>query len=332
MSILIRPDDPRLTWQGAISQNVTDEGVVPWRLPFEKLALYPPEALQERAVMPAGVRVSFLTDTSSLTASMTVESDDPQFVDFYCDGQLFASLSADGSKNLSVTCLPAGQHLIEMWLPQHGKTMLSSLEIEDGASLLPYDDDRPKWVTYGSSITHCRAAASPSMTWPAIVARDRGFNLTCLGYGGNCHLEPMLARMIRDLPADYLSMKVGINIQGSQSLNIRTFKPAIIGFVSIVREKHPDTPFVVISPIFSPPKETTRNSLGFSLSDMREEVTEAVGLLKAQGDANIHYVDGLKLFGAEYADMLPDELHPDAKGYEVLAGNFVDEVAKPLFI
>jgi lysophospholipase L1-like esterase len=30
--------------------------------------------------------------------------------------------------------------------------------------------------------------------------------------------------------------------------------------------------------------------------------------------------------------MLPDELHPDAKGYEVLAGNFVDEVARPLFI
>ena len=108
MSILIRPDDPRLTWQGAISQNVTDEGVVPWRLPFEKLALYPPEALQERAVMPAGVRVSFLTDTSSLTASMTVESDDPQFVDFYCDGQLFRpSLLMAVRTSASPVCQPA---------------------------------------------------------------------------------------------------------------------------------------------------------------------------------------------------------------------------------
>tara|TARA_Y100000031_G_C7872520_1_gene227018 strand:- start:10 stop:438 length:429 start_codon:yes stop_codon:yes gene_type:complete len=142
----------------------------------------------------------------------------------------------------------------------------------------------------------------------------------------------MLARMIRDLSADFLSMKVGINIQGSESLNVRTFKPAIIGFASIVREKHPNTPFAVISPIFSPPRETTRNSVGFSLSDMREEVTDAVELLKAQGDSNIHYVDGLKIFGPEYVDMLPDELHPDAKGYEVLARSFVDEVAKPLFI
>ena len=127
-------------------------------------------------------------------------------------------------------------------------------------------------------------------------------------------------------------MKVGINIQGSQSLNARTFKAAIIGFVSIVREKHPETPFAVVSPIFSPPRETTRKAVGFSLSDMREEVAEAVELLKAHDDANIHYVDGLKIFGAEYTDMLPDELHPNAKGYEVLAQNFVDEVASPLFV
>jgi hypothetical protein len=311
---------------------VTGNGVVPWRLPFEELDLYQPEALQERAAMPAGVRVSFLTDSSSLKASLTVESDDPQLVDVYCDGELVVSLLADGDDDLTISGLPDGQRLIEMWLPQHGKVCLRSLEIEDGASLIPYEDDRPKWVTYGSSITHCRAAASPSMTWPAIVARDRGYNLTCLGYGGNCHLEPMLARMIRDLSADFLSMKVGINIQGSESLNVRTFKPAIIGFASIVREKHPNTPFAVISPIFSPPRETTRNSVGFSLSDMREEVTDAVELLKAQGDSNIHYVDGLKIFGPEYVDMLPDELHPDAKGYEVLARSFVDEVAKPLFI
>ena len=67
----------------------------------------------------------------------------------------------------------------------------------------------------------------------------------------------MIARMIRDLPADFLSMKVGINIQGGNTLNERTFRAAIIGFVQIVREKHPDTPFAVISPIYSPPRETT---------------------------------------------------------------------------
>ena len=140
-----------------------------------------------------------------------------------------------------------------------------------------------------------------------------------------------LARMIRDLPADFLSMKVGINIYGSGSLNTRTFIPAIIGFVHIIREKHPDTPFAVISPIFSPPRESTPNAVEFTLSAMREEVAEAVQIMKDRGDRSIHYIDGLELFGPDLAGLLPDELHPNAEGYKILGQNFVDKVANTVF-
>ena len=201
-----------------------------------------------------------------------------------------------------------------------------------GASISPYADTRPGWVTYGSSITHCRTAEGPSFTWPAVAARKHGLNLTCLGYGGNCHLEPMIARMIRELPADFLSMKVGINIYGSCSLNVRTFQSAIIGFVQIVREKHPNTPFVVISPIFSPPRETTPNAVGFTLEDMRQEVAEAVQILKDLGDVNLHYLTGLELFGPDLAHLLPDDLHPNGEGYKIMGQNFVDKVAAKFFV
>ena len=165
-----------------------------------------------------------------------------------------------------------------------------------------------------------------------MAARKHGLNLTCLGYGGNCHLEPMIARMIRELPADFLSMKVGINIYGSDSLNVRTFQSAIIGFVQIVREKHPDTPFVVISPIFSPPRETTPNAVGFTLEDMRQEVAEAVQILRGLGDVNLHYLSGLELFGPDLAHLLPDDLHPDAEGYKIMGQNFVDKIASRFFV
>ncbi len=144
-------------------------------------------------------------------------------------------------------------------------------------------------------------------------------------------MEPMMARMIRDLPANYLSMKVGINVQGHSSLSSRTFRPAIIGFVQILREKHLETPLAVISPIFSPPLETNNNAVGFNLTDMRQEVAQAVADLKSCGDANVHYVDGLKLFGKNLGHMLPDDLHPNAKGYKLMGQNFVNEVAKPVF-
>ena len=141
----------------------------------------------------------------------------------------------------------------------------------------------------------------------------------------------MIARMMRELPADFLSMKVGINIYGSDSLSPRTFQAAIIGFVHIVREKHPDTPFVVISPIFSPPRETTLNAVGFTLADMREEVAEAVQVMKSRGDCNLHYVNGLELFGADLAHLLPDDLHPDAEGYKIMGKNFAQKVGSKYF-
>ena len=330
MPLSIRPDDPRITWQGAISVEHTDEWSMPWRIPFEDRALYPPDALRERGSMPAGVRMSFRSDTDAVGGSIEPPEESSK-IDLYCDGQFLGSSELTGQRIFQFQGLPAEEKLVELWLPQYVQFRLNGLELASRATISPYEDSRPHWVTYGSSITHCRAAESPSLTWPAIVARKHGLNLTCLGYGGNCHLEPMVARMIRDLPADFLSIKAGINIYGSGSLNPRTFIPTIIGFVQIIREKHPETPLAVISPIFSAFRETNPNAVGFTLAAMREEVAEAVKLMSDAGDSNIHYVDGLKLFGPDLAHLLPDELHPDAEGYKIMGEKFVEHVASRFF-
>ena len=55
MPAQIRPDDPNLTWQGAISFQRTSDWTMPWRIPYEDIALFPPDAFRERAAMPAGV-------------------------------------------------------------------------------------------------------------------------------------------------------------------------------------------------------------------------------------------------------------------------------------
>ena len=330
MAQQVKPEDPRLSWQGAISFNDTDQWRMPWRIPFDERVLFPPDALRDRAAMPAGVRISCNSDTRAVAGSVepAVESSG---IDLYCDSEFQGSAPLEGRSSFRFDGLPAGEKLLELWLPQHGEFRLRGLEFSDGASISPYEDSRPKWVTYGSSITHCRTAESPSFTWPAVAARKQGLNLTCLGYGGNCHLEPMIARLVRELPADFLSMKVGINVHNSGSLNTRTFMPAIIGFVHIVREKHPDTPFAVVSPIFSPPRETTPNAVGFTLVEMRLQVEEAVQAMRDWGDTNLHYIDGLDIFGPDLAHLLPDELHPDAEGYKVMGQNFVDRVAGKLF-
>lgn len=326
----LKPDTPHLNWQGVVSLEQIDDSLMPWRTPHEAHLLFP-EPLLERSAMPAGVRISFRSNTTSISGSI-VEQRETGLIDLCCDGEFIASFDLKGKNSFVFKDLPNTDKRIELWLPQFGRFQLKHLNIDDGATIEPFIDKRPRWITYGSSITQCRTAASPTQTWPGVVARERNFNLTCLGYGGQCHLDSMVARMIRDLPANYISMCLGINIQGASSLGPRAFRPAIIGAVQIIREKHTDIPIVLMSPIYSTNREENQNSVGFNLLKMRDEVQAAAEALNSYGDENIHYVSGLDVFDSDYIDLLPDNLHPDAEGYRVMGRNFVTEVANKFFV
>jgi hypothetical protein len=120
------------------------------------------------------------------------------------------------------------EKLIEIYLTQKAAVQVTGVQLAEGASFSTLEPDRLRWVTYGSSITECAAASSPAFTWPAIVARRNQLELTCLGYSGNCHIEPMVARMIRDLPADLISVCLGINVMNQSSLSARTFRTVVL--------------------------------------------------------------------------------------------------------
>ena len=51
-------------------------------------------------------------------------------------------------------------------------------------------------------------------------------------------------------------------------------------------------------------------------------MSDLVTLRRGLGDDALHYLDGLSLFGADDAHHLPDDLHPDGAGYELLGRRF----------
>jgi hypothetical protein len=326
---VISHKNPNLIWSGAISVQSNDEFSQPWRLPCNDLDQFPFEDLHARAAMASGVRLRFATDSSTVVFyNAPYEADrETANADLYVDGELFETKEFTmNTTSMTFENLPSGMKVIELWPHQMLPFKLKKIEIDDNSSLEKSEDNRPKWITYGSSISHCGAAGSPSFTWPGVVARNKGFNLTSLGFGGQCHAEPMIARLIRDLPADFISIKLGINIHGGASLNPRTFRPAVIGSIAIIREKHPETPLAVCSPIWCPPREDGKNSADLCLKDMRIDVEAAVDTFIKRGDKNIYYIDGLKLFNSDLAEYLPDELHPDATGYKLMGENFIKAV------
>lgn len=327
MSATIIPaTDQRLLWTGAVSVANDDGVVTPWRIPYGDSALFEPEGLRLHGQSPAGVRLRFATDAERIRFHTTPQQSAAN-LDLYIDGRLAETLDvAPGDTCLEFSGLGGTLSVAELWLHQTTPFHLVRIELPCGAAVERAPDRRPRWITYGSSISHCGAAGSPSHTWPAVVARKANLNLTSLGFGGQCHMDPMIARLMRDLPADMVSIKVGINIYGSNSLNERSFLPALIGTIDRIREGHPEIPFVVCSPIFGAFRETQENQVGMTLQKMRDIVARAVDIFRDRGDRNIFYIDGLRLFGPDLAHLLPDDLHPNAEGYVRLGENFYHEV------
>jgi len=325
-------DDNVFTFEGSISVQREKDWVMPWRIDFEHYDFYP-FLTDSVAKECSGVRLAFASDTQKLSLELA-EANEGQTLDLFVNDS-FAQRVVLQEQSLEVQfqALQAGLKNIEIWLDPAFSFKLKSIKIDDTARISKIINTKKRWVHYGSSISHCKLTndsidegRAPSKIWPALVAQKMNLHLTNLGFSGNCKLKPMIARIIRDLKADYITLKLGINLH-AEGLTERTFAAGVIGFIQIIREKHPHTPIALISPIYSPPREETKGEKsGLSLQDMRKIHQRVVEICKKYGDTNIYYVDGLKIFGEAELNYMPDQLHPNAKGQPVLAENFIREV------
>lgn len=309
--------------------------------------------LHDMGGMGAGMRVSFVTDSGSIEIKLAVSHVAGQvpMIDCVVDNQLLVTEHSvalvpgpesgawSNPQTVQFTGLNyyTGSHstrVVELWLPQRYRTKVLALRISEGASIRAHVDHRPRWITYGSSITHCAGAFSPSRTWPAVCARAANVNLLCLGFGSNCCLDPLVAHFIAKQPADAISLKLGINML--QTHTQRTFIPSALGFILTIREGglHAKTPIVVCSPIYSQKNEEAQPEWDGSTAGVRGALTvpmirqaleRMVKTLRERGDLQIFYRDGLSIIGptdatAAFSDEI--DVHPNAAGYELLGHRF----------
>jgi hypothetical protein len=338
-----------ITIEGAVDVRRGDGYVRPFRLPVADLDLHHP-MLVMMASCPAGVRLRLRTDSTVVAFEVEqrfppppLEVETPHY-DVTVDNQVVATTTAPGERERVVLDgLPAGDKDLDVWLPVFpGVRLVGDLELDDGASAEPAPDERPRWLTYGSSITHCGEAHSPARSWPATAARLLDRHLTCMGFAGMAHLDPLVARTIARLPLDSITLKLGINVHNMASLNERTFLPLVHGFLDTIRDGHPTTPITVISPILSPSREDDVRSertlpdgsveilVGdLTLRQMRAVLQSAVELRQRRGDEHLTYLDGTQLFGVDPSDvdLLPDGLHPNGEGYERIGQRYAAAVA-----
>ena len=80
----------------------------------------------------------------------------------------------------------------------------------------------------------------------------------------------MAARVIRDTGADLISPKIGINLVNADLMRVRAFGPAVHGFLDTIRDGHPETPLLVVSPTACPIHESTPGPSDFDAASLAE--------------------------------------------------------------
>ncbi|MHA6760778.1 GDSL-type esterase/lipase family protein [Streptacidiphilus sp. PAMC 29251] len=303
---------------GMVDVQRTPGAVQPWRLPFADVELYHPQ-LVVPAMCPSGVRLRLVTASRrlwldaepALPTSIPGTAPAPLFpsiCELLLDGQSFATaeLSQDG---VGFDHLPGREKQVELWLPTLPGIRLRGLRALDGAALLPAPPDRrPRWLVHGSSITHGHGA-DPAQTWPAVAARLLGRSVTNLGYAGACLLDPLVARMIAELPIDHITLKIGINVHNTAGLRERTFAPVLHGFLATIRSRRPRVPIALLGPVFGGEREKStvacRRAADGSGLDVEGDLTleqirgiaeGVVDVLRRRGDRALTWADGRDLF------------------------------------
>lgn len=289
----------------------------------------PGHRLWSRAATPAGVRASWRTTATEVRLELRAALDiytKLAPVDFLVDGELYQRHELEiGEQQLTVT-LPGNDVELTIWLPQAGAIAVRAVDFTGAAVASP--PSGPRWLTYGSSITQCTGAYGPSETWPALVARRHGWDLTAMGFAGECHLDPIAARTIRDTPARLISLCLGINIYGGATFSGRTLSGQVESFLHTVRDGHPHTPIILITPIIAPEHEGKPNEVGLTLDDVRACIELGA---RSLNDPDLQLIDGRTVLTDEEARALyADDLHPGPDGYRLIADRLAPLLTLPL--
>ncbi|GAB3178161.1 SGNH/GDSL hydrolase family protein [Nesterenkonia halophila] len=360
---------------GAVELTAGERGLRPWRLPGRARRQIHDEGMAAVVAAPSGVRLRMRTAADRLLLQVVpldrTVHDDPlrpsQVYDVLVDGELLAQPvaepaadpgvpAADGDclVDVAAACpggrLPGGERLVEIWLPAEEPTEL--IAVHGDAPVAPAAQTGPRWVHHGSSISHGAVAVGAAHAWPAVAARSAGLDLVNLGFAGQAMMDQYTARTIRDLEADLLSVKLGINIVNGDTFRLRSFAPAVHGFLDTIRDGHPETPLLLMTPIWCGIHEHTPGPVEIeevddgggprslaratgdpaqvaagrlTLTIIREELAR-IAADRAAEDPHLHLVEGPTLYGAEDARThpLPDALHPDTATHRLIGERAAD--------
>jgi lysophospholipase L1-like esterase len=297
--------------RGCAWEGTTD---VPYPRADPSDALRLPGDTWATAQLPVGVRVEFVGDAAEVeieyrtaTAGYT-EGADHAF-ELWRSGVRVSTAPAVLGAGVARLATGDGDDRCIVYLPDAMQpTVLSVTPV--GGSIEPAPLQR-RWLVYGDSIAEGWVASRPSGAWPAVAGRAGGLDVVNCGYAGAARGEIASAEQLARVTADVISVSHGTNCWTRTPHSAAMVRAGMAAFLTVLRQGHPATPIVVVSPVLRPDAEATANRLGATLADLRAAIEEVAA---ARGDVTL--VPGLPLLDAS---LLADGIHPGDEGHRVLA-------------
>ena len=276
--------------------------------------------------IPAGGRVKFKTNSKTVTLFAEIEPYQvPQMsiisssgFEVFADGKFCKAIflqidvkKPEPKENLnSFVKFKSKKHReITIYFPLYCRVNSVHVGVDKGAEVLPSEDykKQPPIYYYGSSITQGGCASKPSCIYQSFIERKLKCDYVNLGFAGNCKGEQVMAEYIAKQDMCAFVLDYDYNAPTPEHL-LKTH----IEVYKTVRNAHKDIPIIMLSkPLYSVSKNDKK---------CFEIIKSTYQYALENGDKNVRFIDGRKIFPKEIADVATAEgCHPTDLGFYFMA-------------
>ncbi len=199
---------------------------------------------------------------------------------------------------------------VTVYFPLYGMVDSLYIGLKEDAQLLPgdtYKREKPV-VFYGSSITQGGCASHPGNAYQGFLSRRFDFDFINLGFSGSARAEEAMIDYICGL-----DMSMFVYDYDHNAPNLEHLKSTHEKMFRAVRAAQPDIPVIFMS---APNFDTNRAGW----TPRRALIFENYARACAEGDKNVYYIDGERLFGGDCRDgCTVDGCHPNDLGFYRMA-------------
>ncbi len=283
------------------------------------------EPIWNLAQAPSGGRIRFATDSTSLAIRLYFPTLD-HMNNMPRTGQIGVSLYVDGEywqviipheehdcEGVFFEEMPPAKREICLYLGLYAPVEVKAIGLDEEADIAPPQSfalEKPI-LYYGSSITQGGCASRSGLNYQSLLNRRMNVDFVNLGFSGQGIGEPEVADAVAEVEAACFVMDFCQNCRTAQML-----EDAYAPFLQTIRDSHPETPIICITPIFSVVEICGD---GQRLADMREVIRTAVADRREMGDENIYVVEGYGMLGPDDREGLVDATHPNDIGFHSMA-------------